>query len=98
MKPALYKPIPATIERIEDETPSIKTFSIRPRVPVPFKAGQFVELFVPGVGETTREAPKENLLGTPWWTDGNRVVMVLSDTPVPLEEIEILDWTDRYFE
>jgi len=51
MNPALYMPIPATIERIEDETPAIKTFTIRPREPVPFGAGQFVELFVPGIGE-----------------------------------------------
>ncbi len=51
MKPALYKSIPATIERIADETDSIKTFTIRPREPVPFAAGQFVELLVPGVGE-----------------------------------------------
>lgn len=50
MKP-LYKPIPATIERIEDETCSIKTFTIRPREPVAFAAGQFVELLVPGIGE-----------------------------------------------
>ena len=47
MNPALYMPIPATIERVEDETPAIKTFTIRPRDPVAFKAGQFVELSVP---------------------------------------------------
>jgi len=46
-----YMPIPATVERIEVETSSIKTFTIRPREPVPFQAGQFVELTVPGVGE-----------------------------------------------
>ena len=51
MNPALYMPVPATIERVEDETPSIRTFTIRPRQPVAFKAGQFVELLVPGVGE-----------------------------------------------
>ncbi|MDJ0969327.1 MAG: FAD/NAD(P)-binding protein [Kiloniellales bacterium] len=51
MSLAPYMPVPATIERVEDETPSIKTFTIRPRDPVAFKAGQFVELFVPGVGE-----------------------------------------------
>ena len=34
MKPAPYMPIPAVIERIEDETPSIKTFTLRPRDPV----------------------------------------------------------------
>ncbi len=51
MNLAPYMPVPATIERVEDETPSIKTFTIRPREPVAFKAGQFVELFVPSVGE-----------------------------------------------
>lgn len=51
--------------------------------------------YLRGVGETTREQPKENLLGTPWWTDGDRVVLMLSDTPVPLEEMEVLDWTHK---
>ncbi len=46
-----YMPIPAQIERIVDETPTIKTFSIRPAEPIAFEAGQFVELTVPGVGE-----------------------------------------------
>ncbi len=51
MIPTPYMPIPAEIERIEDETPSIKTFTIRPREAVAFEAGQFVELSVPGIGE-----------------------------------------------
>ena len=51
MYPTLYMPVPATIERIEDETPEIKTFTIRPVEPIPFAAGQFVELAVPGIGE-----------------------------------------------
>ncbi len=51
MSQSLYMPIPATIERIEDETSSIKTFTLQPSAPVPFAAGQFVELTVPGVGE-----------------------------------------------
>jgi len=51
MTPTLYMPVPATIERVEEETPSIKTFTVRPRQPVAFAAGQFVELTVPGVGE-----------------------------------------------
>ena len=51
MNPAPYMPIPATIERVADETPTIKTFTVRPREPLPFAAGQFVELTVPGVGE-----------------------------------------------
>jgi NAD(P)H-flavin reductase len=51
MKPNPYKSIPATIEDIIVETHTIKTFSIRPAEPLPFKAGQFVELSVPGYGE-----------------------------------------------
>ena len=51
MNPALYMPIPATIEGIAEETPSIKTFTVRPREPVAFAAGQFVDVFVPGIGE-----------------------------------------------
>jgi NAD(P)H-flavin reductase len=61
MYPTLYMPIPATIERIEDETPDIKTFTIRPVEPVSFAAGQFVELAVPGIGEapfTPSSSPK----------------------------------------
>ncbi|MDX2416186.1 MAG: hypothetical protein QNK19_01865, partial [Xanthomonadales bacterium] len=61
MNPTLYMPIPAIIERIEDETPDIKTFTIRPVEPMPFAAGQFVELAVPGIGEapfTPSSSPK----------------------------------------
>jgi NAD(P)H-flavin reductase len=61
MNPTLYMPIPATIERIRPETPDIKTYTIRPDEPIPFKAGQFVELAVPGIGEapfTPSSSPK----------------------------------------
>jgi NAD(P)H-flavin reductase len=51
MKLNPYKSIPATIENVIVETPTIKTFCIKPAEPVPFKAGQFVELSVPGFGE-----------------------------------------------
>ena len=46
-----YMPIPATIEHVVDETPTIKTFGLRPERPIAFQAGQFVELMVPGLGE-----------------------------------------------
>lgn len=61
MNPTLYMPIPATIERITAETPDIKTYTIRPDEPIAFKAGQFVELAVPGIGEapfTPSSSPK----------------------------------------
>lgn len=40
-----------TIEKIIDETPTIKTFVVRPDQAIPFRAGQFMQLTVPGVGE-----------------------------------------------
>ncbi|MDX2428907.1 MAG: FAD/NAD(P)-binding protein [Xanthomonadales bacterium] len=61
MNATIYMPIPAIIERIEDETPDIKTFTIRPVEPIQFAAGQFVELAVPGIGEapfTPSSSPK----------------------------------------
>lgn len=47
----LYMPVMAKIENVVEETYNIKTFFIRPEYPIPFKAGQFVELTVPGLGE-----------------------------------------------
>jgi NAD(P)H-flavin reductase len=46
-----YMPIPAPLVEVIDETPTIKTFVIEPAEPLPFRAGQFVELTLPGVGE-----------------------------------------------
>ena len=51
-KPASpYQPIPATLEKVTQETSNIKTFWLRPAQPIPFRTGQFVELTVPGLGE-----------------------------------------------
>ncbi len=47
----LYSPIQAQIEEIIKETPTNKTFVIRPEAPIRFKAGQFMQLTVPGMGE-----------------------------------------------
>lgn len=44
---------------------------------------------IDGVGEVTQENPKQNLLGSPWWTNGRRVILLLSTEPVPLDEIEM---------
>jgi len=46
-----YQPVKGKIEKIIDETPNIKTFVVRPRQPIKFLAGQFIELTLPGVGE-----------------------------------------------
>ncbi len=46
-----YLPVEAVIEDIKSETDNIKTFHIRPQESVRFKAGQFVELTIPAIGE-----------------------------------------------
>ena len=45
--------IPASAELVEliDETPTIKTLVVAPSEPLEFRAGQFVQLSLPGVGE-----------------------------------------------
>ena len=51
MSENVYCPIAAELVEAVDETPTIKTFKVRPEEPIPFRAGQFVELTVPGLGE-----------------------------------------------
>ena len=47
----IYRPIEGVVEDIIVETPTIKTFVIRPQEDFSFKTGQFVELTMPGIGE-----------------------------------------------
>lgn len=47
----IYRPIEGIIEDIIVETPTIKTFVIRPKEDFSFRAGQFIELTLPGIGE-----------------------------------------------
>jgi len=47
----VYRPLRAELMEVVDETPTIKTFRVRPERPLPFRAGQFVQLTVPGLGE-----------------------------------------------
>lgn len=49
--PNPYSPIKTEVIDTVVETPTIKTLTLKPEVPIPFAAGQFVELTVPGVGE-----------------------------------------------
>lgn len=57
-----YLPNPATLVEVVDETPTIKTLVLEPQRPTSFKAGQFVQLALPGVGEapfTPSSSPRE---------------------------------------
>lgn len=51
--------------------------------------------FVTGVGASTPEDNRENFLGTPWWTDGLRAVLLMSDEKLPMEEIAFIPWSRR---
>jgi 2-polyprenylphenol hydroxylase and related flavodoxin oxidoreductases len=46
-----YSFIEAEVLNVVTETSNIKTFTLKPREAIPFKAGQFMEVSVPGVGE-----------------------------------------------
>ena len=46
-----YKPIPAVLEKVIEESSTIKTFVLRPKQKLTFSTGQFIELTVPGLGE-----------------------------------------------
>ncbi len=46
-----YEPEPAELIEVIDETPTIKTLVLKPASPYCFKAGQFAQLTLPGVGE-----------------------------------------------
>ncbi|MBN1291152.1 MAG: FAD/NAD(P)-binding protein [Candidatus Latescibacteria bacterium] len=46
-----YAPLNGIVEQVIVETPTIKTLMVRPDTQIPFRAGQFMQLTVPGVGE-----------------------------------------------
>lgn len=46
-----YLPRPSKLVEVIDETPTIKTLVVSPAEPMPFSAGQFVQLALLGVGE-----------------------------------------------
>jgi LssY C-terminus len=48
--------------------------------------------FVEGVGAASQEKPRYNAEGDPYFTDGLRTVLFLSDSLIPMSEIELLDW------
>ncbi len=47
---------------------------------------------VKGVGEATRDAPRENLTTDPYFTNGLRGVLIFDPEPTALPDIQFLDW------
>jgi hypothetical protein len=48
--------------------------------------------WVKGVGIAPIDAPRQNLTGDPYFTDGYRVVLWLSSNPVALSDVQYVDW------
>jgi hypothetical protein len=48
--------------------------------------------FVDGVGQASLKSPRHNAEGDPYFTDGLRAVLFLSEDAVPFSEVELLDW------
>lgn len=46
-----YRPIEAEVLEVIPETPTIKTIKFKPKEPITFATGQFIELTIPGAGE-----------------------------------------------
>jgi sulfite reductase subunit B len=46
-----YRPIETEVLDVITETPTIKTLKLKPKEPLEFETGQFIELTVPGAGE-----------------------------------------------
>ena len=47
---------------------------------------------VSGVGAVAEQAPRVNLVGDPWFTDGMRAVMIFAPRPHSLSDLEFLSW------
>jgi hypothetical protein len=87
--------------RLTNQTWNLTTHKIAPDVDFdrgyllqdPLMSG-FVEQygFVEGVGAAPASAPRTNLTGDPYYTDGLRAVIFLSDQATAPEQIERLPW------
>ena len=48
--------------------------------------------YVAGVDAADSETPHRNLMNAPFWTDGRRIVLLLTDDRVPLADVDVFDW------
>lgn len=87
--------------KLSTKSPSLTTHVIDPEVDLAREyllhsllAEGFVEKFgfVKGSNAATRTQPASNLTGDPYFSDGLRLVIMLSPNPLPLVEIRNLRW------
>jgi hypothetical protein len=48
--------------------------------------------YVKGVGPVSAEAPRENLTGDPYFSDGSRAVAVISSSRIRPNEVQYIAW------
>jgi len=48
--------------------------------------------FVGGVGAAPIDAPRGNLTGDPYFTDGLRIVLFLSEERVAIDRLDFIEW------
>lgn len=87
--------------RLTTKTATFTTHKIDPNVDdardgllLDFYAAQVIDSygFVKGVGEAKPDAPRENLTGDPYYTDGLRAVVFLMKGPMPTKPVRYLNW------
>jgi hypothetical protein len=49
--------------------------------------------YADGVGAAPEDAPRGNLTGDPYFTDGHRLVLWLSEQPVDIADLEFVEWS-----
>jgi hypothetical protein len=87
--------------RLTDETWNLTTHKIAPDVDFDrtyllqdLVMSGFVDRYgyVDGVGAAPASAPRTNLTGDPYYTDGLRAVIFMSNQPTPIGQVERLPW------
>jgi len=87
--------------RFTTKSPTISTHKIDPDVDetrscllqeLIYAQGVAAFAFVTGVGAAPIEVPRGNLTGDPYFTDGLRVVLFLSEDRVPIDRLDFIEW------
>jgi len=52
--------------------------------------------YVKGIGAVTMSEPRVDLQDHPYFTDGFRVVLWFSSTPIPFSDVEVVPWEIPY--
>jgi hypothetical protein len=89
--------------RLTLHSPTLTTHKIDPDVDeartalaedMAYSQGLAVVGYAGGVGRAAQDAPRENLTTDPYYTDGDRLVLVFAHRPVSLAAIRRFSWHD----